>query len=191
MKVLAIVLGSIAALVVLSLIALAILVPIAGKKMLANSNDPVKRRATLARIADFTVPPGFVILDALDLGVAQTATIVPQAGSGKYSMNVTLSSQHYPSTLPDRALLDQMSAALSLTEKIGGCNLEPAPDETIEVGGKSVTLRALSCARKDKVPLNVDVALVHAKASTVQIQARDVRTPDDRSALVALLRSMR
>ena len=188
MKVLVIVLSSIAGLIVLAIVAIAIAIPILHDKLEAG-NTPAAQRATTSRIAEFVVPAGFKIGTAIDLGITQTATIGPIDRS-KYSVTIQLTAQHLASAAQDKLLLDQMVSSVSFATKFRGCDLKPGPDETVRAAGKPVTLRTLSCPR-DGVPLNVDLAIVHAGASTVQLVANDVRSPDDHAALIAFVRSMR
>jgi hypothetical protein len=188
MKVLAIVLGSIAGLVLIAIIAIALLAPIVAKKYFADANDPKKEHATAAKIADFTVPPGFGIINAIDFGITQSVTIAPLDRS-KYSLIVQLTAQHV--TIDDtKTLLDRETTSVQLADKISGCDLKEQADDTIVVRGKPQALRTFTCARTG-TPMRVELALIRAKASSVQLVATDVRTPVDHAALVAFVESIR
>ena len=188
MKVLAIVLGSIVGLVLLAVVAIVILTPIVAKKYFANATDPKTERATAAKIAQFVVPPGFGIANAVDLGITQSVTIAPLDRS-RYSLIVQLTSQHVE--IDDaKTLLDRETTSVQLADKLNGCDLQQLPDDTIDRQGKREALRTFSCERRG-TPLHVELALIKAKASSVQLVATDVRTPADHAALAAFVASIK
>jgi hypothetical protein len=187
MKILLIVFGSIFGLMLIAVIAIAILVGVYGKKMLANATNPANERATAAKIADFTLPVGFHITTATDMGIAQTVLIGPIDRKSD-SMRLQLTGQHLPSSDPDK-LAGSVESSLTFTEKLVQCDLKEQPDDTIAVSGETIRLRVLRCDHSPR-PLTFEIGIIKAKASTVQITASNVTSARDHAALVSFVKSI-
>ncbi len=188
MKILLIVFGSIFGLMLIAVIGIAILVGVYGKKMVANATNPANERATAAKIADFTVPAGFHITTATDMGIAQTVLIGPIDRKSD-SMRLQLTGQHLPAGDPDK-LVGNAESSLTFTEKLVQCDLKEQPDDTIAVAGETIRMRVLRCDRSPR-PLTFEIGVVKAKASTVQITASGANTERDHAALVSFVKSIR
>jgi hypothetical protein len=188
-KVLLIVFGSLFGLMIIAIIGVAIMLPILGKKLDAQSHDPATRARTVAKIADFRVPPGYRIQTATDMGITQSATIVPEVRSGHGAMMIQLSGQHVPTTSAD-ASLDAMGTGLGLTAKFVHCDLKRGDDDDVRAGGKTIALRTYGCGDGSD-GMHVEIGLMAAKASTVQIIATSMNEPFDKSAIDELVASIR
>jgi hypothetical protein len=171
----------------LAIIGIAIMIPILGKKMLADSHDPATRAHTLAKIAEFQIPPGYRIESATDIGLSQSATIVPN-DSGRGAMLIQLSGQHLPTTNAD-ASLDAMSTGFGLTAKLMHCDLTRGNDDKVAAAGRTVTLRSYGCGSNGA--MHVEIGIVPAKASNVQIIATSMNAPFDKKALDSLVATIR
>ncbi len=190
MKVLLIVLGSLLGLMVLAIIGIAIMVPIVGKRLAAQAHDPAARAQTVAKIADFRVPPGYRVQSATDIGFSQSATIVPQRDAGHGTMLIALSGQHTPTTNVDESL-DAMSTGFGLTAKFVQCDLKRGEDDVVVSGGKTIALRSYGCDNGKSAAMHVEIGLIAAKASTVQLIATSMNEPFDKAAVDALVASIR
>ncbi len=189
MKVLLIVFGSLFGLMVIAIVGVAIMLPILGKKLYAQSHDPVSRARTVAKIADFRVPPGYRIQSATDIGITQSATLVPDSRSGRGAMMIQLSAQHIPTTGAD-ASLDAMGTGLGLTAKLVHCDLKRGEDDDVRSGRKTIALRTYGCGDGSD-GMHVEIGLMSSKESTVQIIATSMNQPFDKSAIDALVASIR
>ncbi len=189
MKVLLIVFGSLFGLMVLAVIGVAIMIPILGKKFEAQSHDPAARARTLAKIADFRVPTGYRVRSATDMGITQTATIVPAVRSGRGATIIQLSGQHISNANPE-ASLDAMSTGFGITAKFVHCDLKRGDDDDIHSDGKTIAMRVYGCADGSDA-MHIEVGLIPAKASTVQMMVTAMNQPLDKSAVDALVASIR
>jgi hypothetical protein len=189
MKVLLIVFGSLFGLMILAVIGIAIMLPILGKKLYAQSNDPATRARTLAKIADFRVPPGYRVFSAIDLGVQQSAILIPDARSRGTTMMIQLSGQHLATTNADQ-VLDTTSSTLGLTAKLMNCNLKRGADDQIHAGANTIALRTYACDDGSDA-MHIELGQIRSKASTVQIVATAKHRTIDRPAIDELVSSIR
>ncbi len=174
---------------VLAIIGVAIMLPILGKKLYAQSHDPATRARTIAKIADFRVPPGYRIQTATDMGISQSTTIVPAVRSGRGAMVIQLTGQHMPTTSAD-ASLDAMGTGLSVTAKFVHCDLKRGDDDDVRSGGRTIALRTYGCGDGSD-GMHVEVGLLPSKESTVQVMATSMNEPFDKAAIDALVASIR
>ena len=186
MKVLLIVFGSLFGLMVIAIVGIAIMIPILGKKLIADSNNPVTRAHTLAKIADFRLPAGYTVSSVTDMGFSQAATISSSAAGRATSIQLT--AQHLPSADTEQSL-DAMSTGFDLTAKLLRCDLKRGADDKVVSAHGTSTLRSFSCTNSGA--MHVEVGFVSAKASTVQVVATATGGPFDKAAVDALVSSIR
>ncbi len=184
-KVLWIVLGSFFGLILVAVIGIAILIPIVGKKFADQVRDPSAQRATAAKVAQFTVPRGYRILVATDLGISQSV-IIASRRRHHGSMVIQLSAQHIPSDT--KVQLDTLVSSQSMIAKFRGCDGQQKPDETIDRPGTSpAVLRVIGCGDAG----DYEIGVLETKASTVSLSASGVRAGREHDAFVKFVGSIR
>lgn len=185
MKVVAIVFGSLfALLVVAGLVVLAL-----GSRMadtFAQTDDPVAMHRTAMKIATFAVPPGYRIASATDLGMQQTVTLVRERGEGH---GFTLQLQHSTLASDPNATAEGLNFALGLAARVVRCEPQTGIDR-IALRDRTLALRAISCVGGTR-SLRIETGVFTEHARNLTIIASGLGGDFDRGALVSFLRSIR
>ncbi len=184
-KIVLIVFGSLFALLVVAAAGVVVL----GSKMantIAQEQNPAAMSATAAKIAHFTVPRGYSIVAASDIGLQQTVTLAPDRSDRR---GFTLQLQ--TSRLGDdpKATAEGMSIALGLAAKIVRCTPHAQVDR-IALHDRTIEFAALACEGGTR-PLRIETGVFPRSPNAVTVIATGLGGAFDRDALVALLRSMR
>ena len=188
LKIVAAIFGSLFALLVLAVVVIAIALPRFVKGMDAASRDPVAIQKTAEKVATFTVPPGYVIESASDLGMTQMVQIAPANREG-HSFTIQLRGSVVPSNAD--ATVRGMKVAMGFMNSFVHCDLrETAPDEVV-VRGVHVKLNVMQC-NNAKFPMRIESGTFPGNANEATVTAMSVGGADfDTKALHALLTSVR
>lgn len=186
MKIVAIVFGSLFVLLVVAGIAVIAI----GSRMattIAQTQNPAAIRHTAAKVARFTLPPGYRIASATDLGIQQTVTLVHDAARGRGGFTIQL--QRSALANDAKTTAEGMTFALGLAARVVHCRPHASVD-TIALADRSIDLHAISCVGGAH-PLRIESGVYPDQARSLTIIATGVGDEFDRPALVLLLRSIR
>jgi hypothetical protein len=185
MRVLLIVIGSLAALALLSILALILILPRVAHALVATQSDPAALARTAHKIATFDVPAGYHIVSASDLGLAQTVMIAPDNGLGTFRI------QLQGSSFPTPASQDQgAKIGAALFGKLVHCDLRNGEPDTLKLRKETVVLNVMSCPAGSGPISKMLLGTFTGNDPTVRIMA--VGGQDfDLGAVNALLKSVR
>lgn len=186
MKVLLIVLGSLFVLALVAIVGLALLVPKMLSSAANNGRNPAYQKRTAAKIADFTVPPGYRIAQATDLGISQTL-VIRSTDPASAGFQIQLTGQTVPSN--SSTAFGAMKATLGMAAKFTHCDLQEDKDDVYEVRGKPVAFKTLACAHGTP-SMHVEIGDFAGTAPNVQVVVTGVGS-FDRDAVRKLLGSVR
>jgi hypothetical protein len=141
MRVLLIVIGSLAGLALLAIVALIVILPRLAHALVATQSDPAAIARTAHKIATFDVPAGYHIVTATDLSVIQTVMIAPDDRSRSFSIQLQGSS--VPSAAASQDQGAQIGAAVF--GKLVHCDLKNTESDTLKVRKETVVLNVMSC----------------------------------------------
>jgi len=179
--------GSLAAIVVIGIVAFVLALPHLVKSFAASSADPVAAKATAEKIATFTIPKGYVIRDAANAGITQIVTIVP-AARGRHSFQMQLQGSVVASQTSNG---QSMKLAMGLMNGFIHCDPRDAGVDTVTVRGVAVKLSVLQCGNA-AFPMRIESGTFPGNANMATITAMGVQGRDfDTAALHALLQSVR
>jgi hypothetical protein len=157
-----------------------------SRSMSAAANDPVARRATVEKIATLTIPRGYKIRDAIDMGFAQMATIVP-AGREHRSFHIQLQGS---GAMTAEAQNRRIRGSLGMIDRKMHCGMVDGGVDRIVVRGMTVGLRVILCSNP-AVPNRMEIGTFPGNGASAVISANGSTADFDTAALHALLKSVR
>ncbi len=186
MRTVAIIFGSLFALLVIAGIAVLVL----GARVATNiaPGDPAAMQRTAERIARFTVPHGYHIASATNLGIQQSVTLV-RDGAAAAGAGYTLQLQRSSAPSDAQSTGDAMGFAIGLAARVVHCEPHPSVDR-IARQGQAIAFRAIACDGA-KHSLRIETGVLAYGSGTLTIVASGLGGSFDRGALVALVRSIR
>lgn len=184
MKVVAIVFGSLFALLVIAGIGVAYAISRASAGI-ARADDPAAMRRTAAKIATFQIPPGYRLSTATDLGVQQTVTLARE-DRRRDGLTIQLQGSSLPSD--PKANAASMRFAIGLAARVMRCEPHDSLDQ-IQANGNIVEFQVMEC--NGTTNLRMETGALQVGPHAVTIIATGGGKAYDRDALVALVRSMR
>lgn len=185
MKVVAIVFGSLFGLLVLAALAVVVL----GSRVASTVAQPqsaAQTGATLAKFGKVTIPPGYRVSSATDLGFQQTVTIA-RDGPDRSGFNIQLSRTAISGD--PGSTTQSMSLGFGIAARMMHCEPRTGVD-TVALPGASIDLRAMSCDGVQR-HLRLETGALQRSSGTITVVAVGLAGDFDRPALVALLRSLR
>jgi hypothetical protein len=187
LKIVLAIFGSLFALVIIALVAFALALPHIAKNLLASSQDPAAVKRTSAKIATFTVPEGYEVRVAEDLGVTQLVTIVAK-GAGRNGFQMQLRGALVPS---NASTADGVKLGMGMMNLFIKCDLRDGGVDPVEVRGVQVKLRVMRCTNP-KFPMRIEAGDFPGNANQATITAMGLEGSDfDTKALHELLTSVR
>ncbi|GAC1442171.1 MAG: hypothetical protein NVS2B8_20770 [Vulcanimicrobiaceae bacterium] len=184
MKIVAIVFGSLVALLAIAAFAVLVLGSRVANGIVAERPDDVRRIA--ARVATFAVPRDYHIERATDVGVQQTVTLVR---NGHERGGFTMLLQRSAATIDSRSAAKSMAFALGLAARVVGC-IPHASTDRIALPKRTIDFSSIACDGGTHA-LHVETGVVPERVGSLTIVATGFDDVFDREALVALLRSLR
>jgi hypothetical protein len=187
LRVLAIVFASLAGLVVLGFVALAIAFGVFVKHIASAPRDPAALLRTAHKIANFDVPPGYEIASATDLGFSLNATLRP---IGRHSaFRIELQGSAIPTSGDSQA--NGTALGMALAERLLGCT--PGPARTVDVLLRHARkpMRVTRCTTKSGESTQVDFITFSGNVPTVSLSAVGSGGDFDEPAVRALLASLK
>jgi len=156
---------------------------VAGEAV-ANAQDPAAMARTAAKIAHFTLPPGYRIRSAIDFGISQDVLITPTERRA-FRIKLTTTGSYAASGLALGA------ASVGFASKFaGGCELKPQGDDQFVVGGENVAFKVIACAAPSG-QTRMEMGVVKGSTWNVQVIATGHRGDFDEDALRRLLSSFK
>jgi hypothetical protein len=187
LKIVVAIFGSLFALAIVAIVALAFALPHIAKNVLASARDPVAAKRTAEKIATFTIPEGYKIQSAEDLSVTQLVTIVPTDG-GPHAFQMQLRGAVVPSS---GNTADAMKMGMSMMNVFVKCDLQDGGVDPVVVRGVQVKLSVMRCANP-KFPMRIEMGDFPGNANQATITAMGLDGSDfDTKALHELLTSVR
>jgi len=188
LKILLVIFGSLAALVVVSFVALIIALPHVAKSFAQSGRDPVAARKTAEKIATFTLPPGYTYDTATDMGFTQIVSVVPKDARQR-GFRMQLQGSLVPSN--DNSQVEGMKIGMGLVSRFVQCDLKDDGTDDVTVRGVHVKLSVVECP-DGKLPLRIETGAFPGNAAHATITAMGIVGRDfDSAALHALLQSVR
>jgi hypothetical protein len=183
----AIVFGSLFALVVIAVVAFAVVVSRYAPELARNAADPVAAKRTAAKIATFDVPRGYRIASAIDLALAQTVMIRPvDRGSGTFQ--IQLQGTKMPSG--DSQLMGARTG-MSIAARFLACNLHDDGTDDVPIRRTVVKFAVMQC-KGARGPMRIETGIFLGNAEQVTVTAIGIGVGSfDVDALHELLRSVR
>jgi hypothetical protein len=154
-----------------------------GHSALDGANDPAARRRIAAKLATFSLPPGYRIASALDFASRLQVDIAPDDVRSSFRIKLT------GGPLEGDAASQAQGVDLGL-RLVGGfakCTFRPEPDDTVVVAGRPTTLQVRACPTSS-LPMRVETGTL---PNGVTLVAMGARGDFDTAALHALLRSFK
>jgi hypothetical protein len=187
LKIVLAIFGSLFALAVVAIVAFAFALPHLAKNLLASSQDPVAVKRTADKIATFTIPAGYKVQAAEDLGVTQLVTIVPSNG-GAHAFQIQLRGAVVPSS---GNTAQAMKMGMGMMNVFLKCDLHDDGIDPVVVRGVRVKLNVMRCANP-KFPMRIEIGDFPGNANQATITAMGLEGSDfDTKALHELLTSVR
>ena len=188
LKIVIAIFGSLFALAIIAIVALAFALPHIAKNVLANSQDPVAIKRTAAKIATFTVPEVYKVAVAEDLGVTQMISIVPKDADAHAAFQIQLRGAVVPS---NTSTAEGMKLGMNMMNLFVKCDLRDDGIDPVVVRGVHVNLTVMRCTNP-KFPMRIESGDFPGNANQATIMAMGLDGSDfDTKALHALLASVR
>jgi hypothetical protein len=154
---------------------------------IVNSHDPSAMARTAAKIARFTLPPGYRIRSAMDFGLSQSATIAPIGRGRLFRIQLSTTTLKTESSGP---ALDAGTAVTGFFSKLAGCDLKPQPEEQFVVRGETIPFRVMGCDLASQKS-RIEMGIVKGSTWNVQVIATGFAGDFDDGALRRLLSSFK
>lgn len=154
-----------------------------GHSALGGANDPATERRIAAKLATFSLPPGYRITSALDFASRREVDIAPNDARSSFRIKLT------GGALEGDAASQAQGVDIGL-RFVGGfanCTFRSEPDDTVVVAGRPTTLQVRACPTAS-LPLRVETGTL---PGGVTLFAMGARGDFDASGLHALLRSFK
>jgi hypothetical protein len=188
-KVILIVIGSLAALVFLVCVGGAVffVMTIAHQ---VGATDPASKARTAAKIATFELPPGYQYLMAMDMGFMDMVVIAPQ-GSVRGAFLIELQGIATPTIgESDDQIIASMQQSLGRSSRCSGTTT--IGNDSIETAaGKTIVLRAIDCNSGSAAGSTIEFGHIPSKYPLGMIMAIGSPQTFDRRAVHELVRSLR
>jgi hypothetical protein len=186
LKIVLAIFGSLFALAIVAVAVLIFALPHIAKNVLASSHDPATIKRTTAKIATFTIPDGYKVGTAEDLGVTQLVTIVPQGEPSGFQ--IQLRGAVVPS---NSSTADGVKLGMRMMNFFVKCDLHDGGIDPVVVRGVRVNLTVMRCANP-KFPMRIEAGDFPGNANQATITAMGIEGRDfDTKALHELLTSVR
>jgi hypothetical protein len=139
---------------------------------------------TAAKVARFTLPPGYRIRSAMDFGISQDVLITPIE---RRAFRIKLDT-----TGPQAASGVAFGAAgIGFASKfVGACELKPQADDHFVVRGETVAFKVLECATRSR-QTRMEMGVVKGSTWNVEVIATGHGEDFDEDALRRLLSSFK
>jgi hypothetical protein len=155
-----------------------------GKSLMQDTTDPATERRIAAKLATFTVPPGYHISHALDFVSRQEIELSPNDPHSSFKIKLTGGSGLGNDPSAQSAGVD---IGLRLVGGFAKCDFAAQPDDHVVVAGVPTTLQVRACPQA-AVPMRIETGtLPHA----VLLTALGAGQNFDTAGLHALLRSFK
>jgi hypothetical protein len=183
-KIVLIVFGSLIVLVAAGVGAVVLAFSHVAGEAVANAHDPAAMARTAAKIAHFTLPPGYRIRSATDFGISQDVLILPTEPRA-FRIKLTTTGSQAASGLALGA------AGVGFASKfVGACELRPQSDDQFAVGGENVAFKVIACATPSG-QTRMEMGVVKGSTWNVQVIATGYHGDFDEDALRRLLSSFK
>jgi hypothetical protein len=188
LKIVLIVFGLFAALVIVSFVVLVIELPHMAKSIAQSGRDPVAAKKTAEKIATFTLPPGYAYDTATDMGFTQIVSVAP-SDPRQRGFRIQLQGSVVPSN--DSSQVEGMKLGMGLVSRFAQCDLKDDGTDDVTVRGVVVKLAVVDCP-DGKIPMRIETGTFPGNAAHATITAMGIEGRDfDTTALHALLQSVR
>ena len=187
-KIILIVVGSLVGLLVIGFIAAIAFVVNGAVQGVASNKDPARQAQVAAKIADFSLPPGYRYLSATDFPFLTMALIAPSGGF-KRGFVMELEGMGIPvQNESDEALMKSMEQGMSFG---GSCKnfRSEGQDRVTTVTGKPIVLTVLQCSDGSSQRI-MEFGRIPAKMGLGVFMADGTPAAFDRDAVHALLKSI-
>jgi hypothetical protein len=154
-----------------------------GHSALSDADDPASRRRIAAKLATFSVPPGYRITSALDFASRLQVDIAPD--DVRSSFRIKLSGGPLEGDAASQA--QGVDIGLQLVSRFANCAFRSEPDDTVVVAGRPTTFQVRGCPTA-ALPMRIETGTL---PNGVTLVAMGARGDFDTAGLHALLRSFK
>jgi hypothetical protein len=188
-KILLIVLGSLAALVVIACVG-GVVVAVLTISHQVGSTDAATKARTAAKIATFTLPPGYQYMMAMDMGVINMVAITG-AGRSRGDFIIQLQGISLPTAGgTDEQLMASMQQSLGKSAHCSGATTV-GNDTLRTASGKTIALREIACKGESGSDMSVEFGHIPSNYPLAIIMAMGSPKSFDKHALRELVGSIR
>jgi hypothetical protein len=187
LRALAIVFGILAGLVVLGFAGIAIAFAVFARHVASEPRDPAAMARAVHKIATFTMPPGYVVENATDMGFSVSATLRP--GDRYSAFRITL--QGSPVAISGDSQTAGTTLGLTLAERLLGCSPAVTTSSQVRVRGAARTLHELRCTDKSGRVTRADTVDFAGNAGWVTLTAVGTGGSFDEPAVREILASVK